>query len=71
MPVTVGIMAEAGRKRPDFVLKLYRMLKECSELITWENGERLFSQCNLIWDKDQLSSGQACLSGGDGGKGPL
>ena len=27
-----------GRKRPDFVLKLYRMLKECPELITWENG---------------------------------
>ena len=30
-------MADA-RKRPDFVLKLYRMLKECPELITWENG---------------------------------
>ena len=27
-----------ARKRPDFVLKLYRMLKECPELITWENG---------------------------------
>ena len=24
-----GIAAAEGRKRPDFVLKLYRMLKEC------------------------------------------
>ena len=33
-----GMAAAEGRKRPDFVLKLYRMLKECPELITWENG---------------------------------
>ena len=33
-----GLAAAEGRKRPDFVLKLYRMLKECPELITWENG---------------------------------